>query len=62
MRQVNWSEAPEGTTHANPDDNAGIWRRVEGDTSYHWDEIWKTWKALHPMAYASAKTAYIPKP
>lgn len=30
MTQIDWSKAPEGTTHANIDDSISIWRRVCG--------------------------------
>ena len=57
---IDWSKAPEGTTHANPEDPMGSWRKVENGLSHHWDG--NAWLKLHPRAYESAKHAYVKKP
>lgn len=57
---IDWCKAPEGTTHANPEDPMGSWRKVVEGVSHHWDGT--TWLKLHPRAYESAKSAYVKKP
>lgn len=59
---IDWSKAPEGTTHANPLDPLGMWRRVQGQESDWWNATQKTWIRLHPMAYKQHKGMYVEKP
>jgi hypothetical protein len=58
---IDWSKAPEGTTHANPSDPMGIWRKVTGpDEAYWWAS--KEWVLLFDGVYARYKGYYVPKP
>lgn len=39
--EINWDNAPEGTTHAFAPD---YWRKVTVDTVYSWSKVLKDWK------------------
>ena len=56
---IDWSRAPEGATHANPNDTWCIWRKVAADKSFWWSVIDSEWIELHPMAYRIAKHDYV---
>lgn len=58
---LDWSKAPGGTTHANPSDPLGIWRRVTGpNEAYWWDG--RDWILLFDGVYGLYKSMYVPKP
>ena len=57
---IDGNKAPAGTTHANPSDPLGIWRKVTGpDEAYWWDG--KEWVLLFDGVYARYKGFYVVK-
>lgn len=57
---IDWDKAPEGTTHANPKDVCGIWRRVLDGCSFYRSA--DEWVPLHPEVYEEHKHQYVKKP
>lgn len=57
MKDIDWSKAPKGTTHAFPPSEVSPWRKVEGRVAYKWK--FETWILVGPGA---AISAYLPRP